>query len=197
MVSANNGQRATARVPRTAEETRMPHAARESIERLSRVVADFPSPGITFRDLSPVFADGPALRAVIDALVEPFAGEFDALAGMEARGFVLAAGAAYATGLGCVMIRKPGKLPRPVLSEDYDLEYGSTTLEVHPDELAAGSRVLLLDDVLATGGTLAASCSLVERAGWSVAGISVVLELGELNGIARLPGRNVRSLLTI
>jgi adenine phosphoribosyltransferase len=112
----------------------MPHAARDEIERLSRVVEDFPTPGVTFRDLSPVFADGPALRSVIDALVAPFAGQFDAVAGMEARGFVLAAGAAYATGLGCVMIRKAGKLPRGVISEDFDLEYGSATLEVHPDE---------------------------------------------------------------
>ncbi len=175
----------------------MPHEARDAIERLSRSVEDFPTPGITFRDLSPVFADGPALRSVIDALVAPFAGEFDALAGMEARGFVLAAGAAYATGLGCVMIRKPGKLPRGVISEDYDLEYGSTTLEVHPDELAPGTRVLLLDDVLATGGTLAASCSLVERAGWRVAGISVVLELSALNGVAKLTDRRVNTLLAI
>lgn len=175
----------------------MPHAARDEIERLSRVVEDFPSPGVTFRDLSPVFADGPALRSVIDALVAPFAGQFDAVAGMEARGFVLAAGAAYATGLGCVMIRKAGKLPRGVISQDFDLEYGSATLEVHPDELEPGTRVLLLDDVLATGGTLAASCSLVERAGWTVAGISVVLELNALNGAARLPGRRVNALLSL
>jgi adenine phosphoribosyltransferase len=175
----------------------MPHAARDAIERLSRVVPDFPSPGITFRDLSPVFADGPALRSVIDALVIPFAGQFDAIAGMEARGFVLAAGAAYATGLGCVMIRKPGKLPRRVISEEYDLEYGSATLEVHPDELPPGTRVLLVDDVLATGGTLAASCSLVERSGWSVAGISVVLELRNLDGTGKLPGRRVNALLTV
>ena len=100
---------------------------------------------------------------------------------------MLAAGAAYATGLGCVMIRKPGKLPRPVITEDYELEYGTATLEVHPDELAPGTRVLLLDDVLATGGTLAASCRLAERAGWRVAGISVVLELSELHGVDKLP----------
>ncbi|MCU1556796.1 MAG: adenine phosphoribosyltransferase [Microbacteriaceae bacterium] len=126
-------------------------AAREAIERLSRVVPDFPEAGVIFRDLTPVFADGTALRAVTEALVEPFAGTFDAIAGVEARGFVLAASAAYASGHGVVMIRKPGKLPRAVLSQDYDLEYGSTTLQLHPDELAPGARVLLIDDVLATG----------------------------------------------
>ena len=174
----------------------MSNAARETIERLSRVVVDFPSPGILFRDLSPVFADGPAYTCVIDALLAPFEGQFDALAGVEARGFVLAAGAAYATGLGCLMIRKSGKLPRPVITEDYELEYGKGTLEVRPDELAPGTRVLLLDDVLATGGTLGASCRLVERAGWTVAGISVVLALGELHGADTLPDRRVNALLT-
>lgn len=174
-----------------------PEAAREAIERLSRVIPDFPKPGITFRDLTPVFADGPAPRTVTDALLEPFTGAFDAIAGVEARGFVLAATAAYACEHGVVMIRKPGKLPRAVLSEDYDLEYGSTTLQLHPDELLPGSRVLLLDDVLATGGTLAASCSLIERAGWSVAGIAVALEIAELHGRTRLPGRTLHSLLTI
>jgi adenine phosphoribosyltransferase len=171
--------------------------AREALERLSRVIPDFPKPGITFRDLTPVFADGPALRLVTDALLEPFEGRYDAIAGVEARGFVLAASAAYASGHGVVMIRKPGKLPRAVLSEDYDLEYGSTTLQVHPDELPVGSRVLLIDDVLATGGTLAASASLIERAGWTVAGIGVVLELADLHGARKLPGRDIHSLLTL
>jgi adenine phosphoribosyltransferase len=172
-------------------------AAREAIERLSRVVPDFPEAGVIFRDLTPVFADGTALRAVTEALVEPFAGTFDAIAGVEARGFVLAASAAYASGHGVVMIRKPGKLPRAVLSQDYDLEYGSTTLQLHPDELAPGARVLLIDDVLATGGTLAASCSLVERAGWSIAGIAVALEIAALHGRTKLPGRSLHSLFTI
>lgn len=176
----------------------MPTAtAQEAIGRLGRVVPDFPTPGITFRDLTPVFVDGPALRVITDALVEPFDGRFDVIAGVEARGFVLAASAAYATGRGVVMIRKPGKLPRAVLSEDYDLEYGSTTLEVHPDELDRGTRVLLVDDVLATGGTLAASCSLIERSGWLVAGISVVLEVSGLAGATRLAGRTVHSLVTL
>jgi adenine phosphoribosyltransferase len=172
-------------------------AAREAIERLSRVVPDFPEAGVVFRDLTPVFADGTALRAVSEALVEPFAGSFDAIAGVEARGFVLAASAGYASGHGVVMIRKPGKLPRAVLSQNYDLEYGSTTLQLHPDELAPGARVLLIDDVLATGGTLAASCSLVERAGWSIAGIAVALEIAALHGRTKLPGRSLHSLFTI
>lgn len=172
-------------------------AARRAIQQLSRVIPDFPQPGISFRDLTPVFADGPALRLVTDALVEPFVGQFDVIAGVEARGFVLAASAAYATGHGIVMIRKPGKLPRTVLAEDYDLEYGSATLQVHEDELPKGTRVLLLDDVLATGGTLAASCSLIERAGWSVAGIGVVLRLEALDGSAKLPGRDIHCLLEV
>jgi adenine phosphoribosyltransferase len=172
-------------------------AAREALERLTKVIPDFPTPGISFRDLTPVFADGPALRSITDALLEPFAGRYDVIAGVEARGFVLAASAAYASGRGVVMIRKPGKLPRTVLSEDYDLEYGSATLQVHDDELPAGTRVLLVDDVLATGGTLAASCRLIERAGWTVAGIAVVLELSGLEGAKRLPGRDIQSLQVV
>src|ERR1700710_1173946 len=132
------------------------------VSQLTAVVPDFPQPGITFRDLTPVFADGPALRIITDALAEPFAGRIDAVAGVEARGFVLAAAAAYALGVGVLIIRKPGKLPQEVLSENYDLEYGSATLQVQPNALPAGARVLVLDDVLATGGTLAASTKLIE-----------------------------------
>jgi adenine phosphoribosyltransferase len=172
-------------------------AAREVLGRLSRTVPDFPEPGISFRDLTPVFADGPALRLVTDALLEPFAGTFDVIAGVEARGFVLAASAAAASGHGMLMIRKPGKLPRPVLSEDYDLEYGSATLQVHEDELPKGTRVLLIDDVLATGGTLAASTSLIRRAGWSVAGIAVVLRIVDLHGERKLPGYDIHCLLEV
>lgn len=171
--------------------------AAQLVEDLTAVVPDFPNPGITFRDLTPVFADGDALRVITDALAEPFAGRVDAVAGVEARGFVLAAAAAYALGVGVLIIRKPGKLPREVLSQSYDLEYGSATLEVQPDTLPAGSRVLVLDDVLATGGTLAASTSLIERAGWTVTGVSVVLELTSLEGRLALPGRDIRSLLAV
>lgn len=173
-----------------------PRSAADYIESLTALIEDFPKPGITFRDLTPVFADGPALRSVADALVAPFVGKVDAIAGVEARGFLLAAAAAYSVGLGVLVIRKPGKLPREVISESYDLEYGSNTLEVQPSDLPAGSRVLLLDDILATGGTLAASARLIDRAGWSVAGVSVVLELAELDGRAALAGHDIRSLVT-
>jgi adenine phosphoribosyltransferase len=158
------------------------------------VIEDFPKAGITFRDLTPVFADGPALAAVTRALVEPFIGEVDAVAGVEARGFLLAAAAAYELGVGVLVVRKPGKLPRAVIAETYDLEYGSTSLEVQPDDFPPGTRILLLDDVLATGGTLAAAASLIERAGWVVAGVSVVLELDGLDGREALPGRVIRSI---
>jgi adenine phosphoribosyltransferase len=171
--------------------------AAQFVSDLTTIVPDFPKPGITFRDLTPVFASGPALRTVTDALAAPFVGRIDAVAGVEARGFVLAAAAAYALGIGVLIIRKPGKLPQEVLSESYDLEYGSATLQVQPSTLPAGSRVLVLDDVLATGGTLAASTKLIERAGWVVAGVSVVLELNDLNGRDALPGRDIRALLTV
>ncbi|MET4582293.1 adenine phosphoribosyltransferase [Conyzicola nivalis] len=167
------------------------------VEQHTAIIEDFPKAGITFRDLTPVFADGAALRAVTDALVAPFAGRIDAVAGVEARGFLLAASAAYAMGLGVLVIRKPGKLPREVISESYDLEYGSTSLEVQPSDFPPGTRILLLDDVLATGGTLAASSRLMERAGWVVAGVSVVLELEELDGRANLEGRDIRSISVV
>lgn len=139
-----------------------------------------------FRDLTPVFADAAALRAVIEELIAPFAGTFDVVAGVEARGFVLAAAAAVIANTGVVMIRKAGKLPRATVSREYALEYGTATLEVHTDELPAGTRVLLVDDVLATGGTLEASLWLLAAAGLVVAGVSVVLELTALNGRARI-----------
>lgn len=167
------------------------------VEQNTAIIENFPKPGITFRDLTPVFADGASLRAVTEALVAPFAGRIDAVAGVEARGFLLAASAAYALGLGVLVIRKPGKLPREVISESYDLEYGSTSLEVQPSDFPVGTRILLLDDVLATGGTLAASSRLMERAGWVVAGVSVVLELEELDGRANLAGRDIRSISVV
>ncbi len=172
-----------------------PESVEEIINRLCVNVSDYPKPGIEFRDLTPVFADGPAFRAVVDALITPFEGQFDAVAGVEARGFLLASAAAFASGCGVITVRKSGKLPRRVLSESYELEYGTAALEIHRDDLRPGTRVLVLDDVLATGGTLAAASRLFERAGAHVAGFGVVLELGELRGRAALAGRRVRSLV--
>lgn len=175
----------------------MTESLEELLLRLCAVVPDYPEPGITFRDLTPVFANPAALRAVVDALVEPFAGQFDAVAGVEARGFLLAAAAAYASGTGVITVRKAGKLPRPVYREEYQLEYGSAALELHRDELPAGSRVLILDDVLATGGTLAAASKLFADAQVQVVGYGVVLELSQLHGRAALAGHRVRSLLRL
>ena len=166
----------------------------ELLDRLSVVVPDYPQPGISFKDLTPVFADPTGLRRIVDEIVAPFAGDFDVVAGLEARGFVLAAAAAYATGTGMVTVRKKGKLPRAVHSEDYSLEYGTATLELHRDDVAPGTRVLILDDVLATGGTVGSAVRLFERAGCPVAGVGVVLELSGLGGRERLAGHRVHAL---
>ncbi|GAA2867034.1 adenine phosphoribosyltransferase [Actinoplanes cyaneus] len=161
-------------------------------------VPDFPKPGVVFKDLMPLFADGEVFRRVIDGIVTHHGSDsFDVVAGVEARGFVLAAAIAYATGKGLVPIRKAGKLPRKALSASYALEYGEATLEVHEDAFIAGQRVLVADDVLATGGTAAAAMELVERAGGTVSGFSVLLELGFLDGRAKLAPRSVHALLTV
>ncbi|HWB37875.1 MAG TPA: adenine phosphoribosyltransferase [Rugosimonospora sp.] len=160
-------------------------------------VPDFPQPGVLFKDLTPLFADGPAFRGVIDAIAERYDGGFDVVVGVEARGFVIAAAVAYATGMGVVPVRKKGKLPRPTFSASYALEYGEATLEVHQDAFVAGQRVLLLDDVLATGGTVEAAAALVGRAGGSVAGVCVLLELSFLGGRRRLGDLPLTALVTI
>jgi adenine phosphoribosyltransferase len=166
------------------------------IDRLTAVVPDFPRPGVLFRDLTPTLADAEGFRAITDELVAGFAGRFDLVAGIEARGFLLAAAAAYASGSGVLAVRKGGKLPPETLAVAYDLEYGSAVLEVRPDRFPVGARVLVLDDVLATGGTVAATCELLERAGAVVAGIGVVIELTALGGRGRLAGREVLALAT-
>lgn len=161
-------------------------------------VPDFPKPGVVFKDLMPLFADGDAFHEVIDGIVD-FHGRdsFDVVAGIEARGFVIAAAIAYATGRGVVPVRKAGKLPRPAYAASYDLEYGEATLEVHQDAFTAGQRVLVVDDVLATGGTAQATLDLVERAGGAVAGFTVLMELSFLNGRERLRPRPVHAVLTV
>jgi len=161
-------------------------------------VPDFPQPGIVFKDLTPLFADGPAFAAAIDAIVAYHGRDsFDVVAGIEARGFMIAAAAAYATGVGMVPVRKAGKLPRETLGETYALEYGQATLELHTDAFRPGQRVLVVDDVLATGGTADATLRLVERAGGTVIGFTVLLELAFLGGRDRLAPRDVHALLTV
>ncbi|QXP90237.1 adenine phosphoribosyltransferase [Methylococcus capsulatus] len=161
-----------------------------------RDIPDFPRPGILFRDITPLVKDPAALRLAIHQLVHPFVGEdITAVAGMEARGFIFGALAAWELGVGFVPLRKPGKLPYNVQSIDYDLEYGSARLEVHLDALGVGDRVLMVDDLLATGGTARASCSLVESLGAEVAACAFVIELDALEGREALHGRRVHSLL--
>lgn len=161
-------------------------------------VPDFPQPGVMFKDLMPLFADGAVFREVIDGIIDYHGRDsFDVVVGIEARGFVIAAAIAYATGVGVVPVRKAGKLPRPAYAASYALEYGEATLEVHQDAFTAGHRVLVVDDVLATGGTAAATLDLVERAGGQVTGFTVLLELAFLSGRERLAPRPVHALLTV
>ena len=161
-----------------------------------RDVRDYPQPGIVFKDITPLLADGAALAAVVGALAAGH-GRIDKVAGIEARGFILAAPVAVALGAGFVPVRKQGKLPGPTIARTYQLEYGTATLEVHEDAFDAGDRVLIVDDVLATGGTAAATSDLVRRSGAEVTAIAVLLELGFLSGRAQLPGLELRSLLVV
>lgn len=164
------------------------------LDRLCATVPDYPKPGITFKDLTPVFADPEGFRTIVDAIIAPFVGQFDLVAGIEARGFLLAAAAAYATGTGVLTVRKAGKLPRTTFTEEYALEYGTAALEVHTTDIPRGARVLVLDDVLATGGTVGAAVRLVNRCGGIVVGVGVVLELDGLGGRTALAGQQIHSL---
>ncbi len=150
-------------------------------EALIASIGDFPEPGVLFRDISPLLADAAALRTVVDAVVEPFAGTFDVVAGIEARGFMLAGAVAIAAGVGMAPIRKAGKLPRPAASVSYALEYGTAEIEMSGD-LEAGTCVLLVDDILATGGTLRAGQHLLDELGLQLAGTAVLMELVDLRG---------------
>ena len=168
----------------------------ELIKALVRDVPDYPEPGVMFKDITPLLSDGAALAAVVTALADGQA-RVDKVAGIEARGFILAAPAAIQLGAGFVPVRKLGKLPGATYAQSYDLEYGSATIEVHQDAFAPGERVLIVDDVLATGGTAAATAELVRKAGAEVTGIAVILELSFLNGRSRLPDVPIRSLLVV
>ncbi|MGI8334667.1 adenine phosphoribosyltransferase [Actinomadura scrupuli] len=172
--------------------------ASKSILELIRDVPDYPQPGIVFKDITPLLGDPTAFAAMVDAVVLHHGrGTIDKIVGIEARGFILAAPVAYHFGAGFVPVRKQGKLPAATYGQTYDLEYGTATLEVHQDAFRPGDRVLIVDDVLATGGTAEAAASLVRRAGGHVVGLTVLMELGFLDGRARLTDLEVHSLVTV
>jgi adenine phosphoribosyltransferase len=166
---------------------------------LVRAVPDYPGPGITFRDITGLLADGDAFGHVVEALgaVAHAAGGVDLVAGMEARGFLLGAPLATHLGVGFVPLRKAGKLPPPTDAVTYDLEYGTATIELRTGTLPSGARVLVVDDVLATGGTAAAGAELVERGGGVVVGLAFLMELDGLGGRGRLAGRDVTTLVHV
>ncbi|UWQ18837.1 adenine phosphoribosyltransferase [Jannaschia sp. M317] len=156
---------------------------RKTVRDYIRTIPDFPHEGIMFRDVTTLFADARGMRLCVDQLLAPWAGEpIDAVAGLEARGFILGGAIAHQLGTGFVPIRKKGKLPGETFSQDYALEYGTATVEIHRDALPAGSRVLLVDDLLATGGTARAGISLLERLGCDIVGCAFVVDLPELGG---------------
>jgi adenine phosphoribosyltransferase len=161
-----------------------------------RDIPDYPQPGVLFKDITPLLGDAEAFGAVVEAMAATF-GPVDKVVGIEARGFILAAPVAYEIRAGFVPVRKKGKLPSATFAEEYNLEYGSATLEVHQDAFEPGNRVLIVDDVLATGGTARATASLVRRAGAHVVGVAVLMELSFLKGREAIPDLELRSLLVV
>jgi adenine phosphoribosyltransferase len=167
----------------------------ERVRALVRDIPDYPEPGVVFKDITPLLADGPAFSAVIDHLAGR-AGEIDLVAGIEARGFIFGAPVAHALGVGFLPVRKAGKLPHVTLQTSYDLEYGSASIEIHADSVSPGTRVLVIDDVLATGGTAAATARLLEEAGAVVTRLAFLLEISALGGRALLAGRKLDVILS-
>lgn len=173
-------------------------AVRARLEARIGSIPDFPAPGVLFRDITPLLADPGAFREAVAAMASPFEGSaVDTVAGIESRGFLFGAGIALQLGVGVTVLRKPGKLPAATVSEDYELEYGRTTLEAHADALESGQRVLIVDDVLATGGTAAAAARLIQRLGGEITGFAFLLALRSLGGLKVLQGfdRQVRTVL--
>ncbi|MGA8036190.1 MAG: adenine phosphoribosyltransferase [Candidatus Acidiferrales bacterium] len=169
----------------------------DDLKRLIREIPDYPKPGILFYDLTTLLKDPAGFHSLVDNLCEHYSGtKVDVVAGMEARGFIFAPALAYRLNAGFVPIRKPKKLPAKVAAVTYQLEYGTDSMEIHEDAIKPGQRVLICDDLLATGGTAAAAIRLVEQLGGKVAGAAFAVELSFLNGRAKLPGVDVFSLLT-
>lgn len=168
----------------------------DEVKELIRNIPDFPQPGILFRDITPVIADPSAFASVVDQIAEPWLGKIDMIVGIESRGFIIGAPVAYRLGVGLTIARKPGKLPFRTITESYQLEYGSTSLHMHEDTLEGKSRVLIVDDLLATGGTALATIALVKRLGGNVVGCAFMIELGALGGRQRLEPVNCSALIS-
>jgi adenine phosphoribosyltransferase len=158
----------------------------DEIKKLIRDIPDFPQPGILFRDITPLISDAHGLAAIVDQVAEPWLGKVDQVLGIESRGFIIGAPVAYRLGVGLTIARKPGKLPYLTIAENYELEYGTAALQVHQDGLGGRTRVLVVDDLLATGGTALAGVRLVQKLGGQVAGCAFVIELSALHGRQRL-----------
>ena len=160
-----------------------------------RDIRDFPKPGIVFKDITPLLADGEAFKSLVDRFVERYRGRVDTILGIESRGFLIGAAVAYGLGIGLAVARKPGKLPWQKYAARYDLEYGSDALEMHHDAVGKGHRVLIVDDLLATGGTASAAVALVRQCGGTVVGCAFVIELAFLRGREKLADADVFSLI--
>lgn len=170
---------------------------RADLQALIRSVPDFPKPGILFRDITPLLKDARGFASAVDLLADEFIGDdIDYVVAIEARGYVIGAPLAYKLGAGLIPVRKPGKLPSTTLRADYALEYGTNSLEIHSDALSKGHRVIIVDDLLATGGTALATKTLIERLGAEVVGAGFLIELADLAGRAKLGSTPVRTLLT-
>jgi len=168
----------------------------EELKTYIRDIRDFPKPGIVFKDITPLLTAGPALQEVVDRIADRYRGHVDMVLGIESRGFIIGAAVAYRLGLGLALVRKPGKLPSERYAARYELEYGSDTLEIHRDALGDRSRVLIVDDLLATGGTASAAIELVRRLDGEVIACAFIIELAFLNGRARLAAPDVFALLS-
>ncbi len=168
----------------------------ESLKRLIRDIPDFPKPGILFRDITPLLANPSGIALAVELLANPFRGKnIDLVVGAESRGFIFGTAVACCLSAGFALVRKPGKLPHKKISMTYDLEYGTDTLEMHEDSIIEGQRVLVVDDLLATGGTMKACCDMVRQLGGTLAGVAVLIELEGLGGRDRLPTDEIHSVI--